>query len=147
MKTLKLLHLFHFIKLELLKILSDRIYCKWPFLMLKKGWICELMILWCFSYPRFCFHLHYFSGCLLGTPPVSCREDLCSHRTCSGNPEALCRVRACGTCTLEWYDGITGQQIECQEGGSTSVKTTWYSNQCVHMEISYLLNLHSEVYV
>lgn len=31
----------------------------------------------------------------------------------SGYPDAVCRVNRCGSCKLEWYNGRTGNMIQC----------------------------------
>ncbi|XP_067915424.1 kielin/chordin-like protein isoform X4 [Heterodontus francisci] len=61
---------------------------------------------------RFCFELHWYSGCPLGTLPVSC-PDLCQATECLGFPNAECRVHRCGACFSEWYDRGTGRHIMC----------------------------------
>ncbi|KAK6488158.1 kielin/chordin-like protein isoform X1 [Huso huso] len=62
---------------------------------------------------RFCFELHWFSGCPIGTAPVTC-PDLCSNAQCAGYQEAECRVHNCGSCFTEWYDRATGSHVMCQ---------------------------------
>ncbi|XP_064417188.1 kielin/chordin-like protein [Latimeria chalumnae] len=62
---------------------------------------------------RFCFELHWFSGCPLGTAPVAC-PDLCKDARCLGYPEAECHMQRCGSCFTEWYEGVTGGHVMCQ---------------------------------
>ncbi|XP_062317691.1 uncharacterized protein LOC134021170 [Osmerus eperlanus] len=63
---------------------------------------------------RFCFELHWFSGCPLGSAPVTC-PDLCREARCRGYREAECRVRSCGSCFIEWLDPISGSHVICQD--------------------------------
>ncbi|XP_029499286.1 uncharacterized protein LOC115114968 [Oncorhynchus nerka] len=62
---------------------------------------------------RFCFELHWFSGCPLGSAPMTC-PDLCREARCLGNPMAECRLRNCGSCFTEWLDPTTGAYVICQ---------------------------------
>eukprot|EP00062_Callorhinchus_milii_P024160 gi/632983773/ref/XP_007908814.1/ PREDICTED: kielin/chordin-like protein [Callorhinchus milii] len=62
---------------------------------------------------RFCFELHWYSGCPVGTLPVTC-PDLCRDSRCVGFPSAECHVRNCGSCFTEWYDRATGSHVMCQ---------------------------------
>ncbi|KAG9345615.1 hypothetical protein JZ751_008759 [Albula glossodonta] len=62
---------------------------------------------------RFCFELHWFSGCPVGPAPVTC-PDLCRNARCIGYPDAECRVHNCGSCFIEWYDPDTGSHVMCQ---------------------------------
>ncbi|XP_072922836.1 kielin/chordin-like protein [Hemitrygon akajei] len=62
---------------------------------------------------RFCFELHWYSGCPIGTQPINC-PDLCQHTECLGFPNAECRVHRCGACFSEWYDRTTGRHVMCQ---------------------------------
>ncbi|XP_013412584.1 kielin/chordin-like protein isoform X2 [Lingula anatina] len=84
---------------------------------------------------RFCFELHYYTGCTLGKQPISCPSDLCTTSECVGFPTAECRVRGCGTCTVEWYDPITGNTIQCMgcidsDGVQHEEGSTWQPNLC-----------------
>ncbi|XP_066561273.1 uncharacterized protein LOC136750261 [Amia ocellicauda] len=62
---------------------------------------------------RFCFELHWFSGCPIGTAPLAC-PDLCKTAQCAGYPEAECRVHNCGSCFTEWYERETDSHVMCQ---------------------------------
>ncbi|XP_035282512.1 uncharacterized protein LOC118232067 [Anguilla anguilla] len=62
---------------------------------------------------RFCFELHWFSGCPVGPAPVTC-PDLCKNAHCMGYPDAECRIHNCGSCFTEWYDRATGSHVMCQ---------------------------------
>ncbi|XP_076589789.1 uncharacterized protein LOC143322463 [Chaetodon auriga] len=61
---------------------------------------------------RFCFELHWFSGCPLGSAPVTC-PDLCHQARCHVFPEAVCHMHNCGSCFTEWRDPATGNHIMC----------------------------------
>ncbi|XP_059510514.1 kielin/chordin-like protein isoform X2 [Stegostoma tigrinum] len=61
---------------------------------------------------RFCFELHWYSGCPLGTLPVRC-PDLCQDTKCPGFPNAECRVHRCGACFSEWYDQGSSRHVMC----------------------------------
>ncbi|XP_056242607.1 uncharacterized protein LOC130175927 [Seriola aureovittata] len=61
---------------------------------------------------RFCFKLHWFSGCPLGSAPITC-PDLCHQARCHGYPEAVCHMRSCGSCFTEWWDPETGNHVIC----------------------------------
>ncbi|XP_060698749.1 kielin/chordin-like protein isoform X2 [Hemiscyllium ocellatum] len=61
---------------------------------------------------RFCFELHWYSGCPLGTLPVRC-PDLCQDTKCLGFPNAECRVHRCGACFSEWYDQGRSRHVMC----------------------------------
>ncbi|GCC21704.1 hypothetical protein chiPu_0020179 [Chiloscyllium punctatum] len=61
---------------------------------------------------RFCFELHWYSGCPLGTLPVRC-PDLCQDTKCPGFPNAECRVHRCGACFSEWYDQGRSRHVMC----------------------------------
>ncbi|XP_034144294.1 uncharacterized protein LOC117593416 [Esox lucius] len=63
---------------------------------------------------RFCFELHWFSGCPLGSAPITC-PDLCQEARCHGNPMAECHLRNCGSCFTEWLDQTTGAYVICQD--------------------------------
>ncbi|XP_029992031.1 uncharacterized protein LOC115420710 [Sphaeramia orbicularis] len=63
---------------------------------------------------RFCFKLHWFSGCPLGFPPITC-PDLCHRARCHGYPKAFCHMHNCGSCFTEWRDPITGNHIICND--------------------------------
>ncbi|KAL4233911.1 hypothetical protein ACF0H5_008583 [Mactra antiquata] len=60
-----------------------------------------------------CFVTYYYTECPFGEPPVDCIEDLCTDRTCPGYPDAVCRINRCGSCNIEWYNGRTGDIIQC----------------------------------
>uniref|UniRef100_UPI00358E89B8 uncharacterized protein isoform X2 n=1 Tax=Myxine glutinosa TaxID=7769 RepID=UPI00358E89B8 len=62
---------------------------------------------------RFCFQLHWFSGCPIFSPPVHCPDSLCDGKWCAGHPDALCRIRACGSCTIEWFNPLTDALVMC----------------------------------
>ncbi|RXM30472.1 Kielin/chordin-like protein [Acipenser ruthenus] len=66
-----------------------------------------------FDAEGFCFELRWFSGCPVGTAPVTC-PDLCSNAQCAGYQEAKCRVHNRGSCFTEWYDRATGSHVMCQ---------------------------------
>ncbi|CAL8296638.1 unnamed protein product [Boreogadus saida] len=61
---------------------------------------------------RMCFELHWFSGCPLGSGPITC-PDLCGHARCHGYPGAICHMHNCGSCFTEWQDPATGNHVEC----------------------------------
>ncbi|XP_049429842.1 uncharacterized protein LOC125887221 [Epinephelus fuscoguttatus] len=61
---------------------------------------------------RFCFKLHWFSGCPLGSAPISC-PNLCNQARCHVYPEAVCHMRNCGSCFTEWRDPTTGNHVIC----------------------------------
>ncbi|XP_050929374.1 uncharacterized protein LOC108875150 [Lates calcarifer] len=61
---------------------------------------------------RFCFKLHWFSGCPLGSAPITC-PDLCHQAHCHGHPEAICHMHNCGSCFTEWRDPATGNHVIC----------------------------------
>ncbi|XP_042268721.1 uncharacterized protein LOC121897964 isoform X2 [Thunnus maccoyii] len=61
---------------------------------------------------RFCFKLHWFSGCPLGSAPITCPE-LCHQARCHGYPEAVCHMHNCGSCFTEWRDPATGNHVIC----------------------------------
>ncbi|XP_030222227.1 uncharacterized protein LOC115550957 [Gadus morhua] len=61
---------------------------------------------------RMCFELHWFSGCPLGSGPITC-PDLCGHARCHGYPGAICHMHNCGSCFTEWLDPATGNHVEC----------------------------------
>lgn len=61
---------------------------------------------------RFCFKLHWFSGCPLGSAPITC-TDLCRQARCHGYPEAVCHMHNCGSCFTEWRDPATGNHVIC----------------------------------
>ncbi|XP_029378365.1 uncharacterized protein LOC115056224 [Echeneis naucrates] len=63
---------------------------------------------------RFCFELHWFSGCPLGSAPISC-PDLCYQARCHGYPEAVCHIHNCGSCFTEWRDPETGNHVICHD--------------------------------
>lgn len=63
---------------------------------------------------RFCFKLHWFSGCPLGSAPVTC-PDLCQDARCRGYPEAVCHMHNCGSCFIEWHDPATGNHVICHD--------------------------------
>ncbi|XP_078275752.1 kielin/chordin-like protein isoform X1 [Rhinoraja longicauda] len=82
---------------------------------------------------RFCFELHWYLGCPMGTQPVSC-PDLCRHTECLGFPNAECRVHRCGACFSEWYDRATGRHVMCQgcmdEMGMSHVDGSSWQSGC-----------------
>ena len=57
---------------------------------------------------------YYYTECPFGKFPVDCDEDLCAGRRCPGYPNAVCRVNRCGGCSYEWYNGVTGNILQCQ---------------------------------
>lgn len=61
---------------------------------------------------RLCFKLHWFSGCPLGSAPITC-TDLCHQARCRGYPEAVCHMHNCGSCFTEWRDPVTGNHVIC----------------------------------
>ncbi|XP_035521392.1 uncharacterized protein LOC118330816 [Morone saxatilis] len=61
---------------------------------------------------RFCFKLHWFSGCPLGSAPITC-PDLCHQARCHDYPEAVCHMYNCGSCFTEWRDPATGNHVIC----------------------------------
>uniref|UniRef100_A0A3Q1F499 VWFC domain-containing protein n=1 Tax=Acanthochromis polyacanthus TaxID=80966 RepID=A0A3Q1F499_9TELE len=58
--------------------------------------------------------LHWFSGCPLGSAPVTC-PDLCQDARCRGYPEAVCHMHNCGSCFIEWHDPTTGNHVICHD--------------------------------
>ncbi|XP_069085493.1 kielin/chordin-like protein [Pleurodeles waltl] len=82
---------------------------------------------------RLCFEAHFFSGCPLGTTPVSC-PDLCQDEQCVGHPSAECRVQMCGSCFAEWYDQVTGNSVLCHgciyEGQTYQNGDSFSTNTC-----------------
>lgn len=69
---------------------------------------------WLLSFSSLCFVTYYYSECSFGKFPVDCDEDLCAGRSCPGYPNAVCRVNRCGGCQYEWYNGVTGNILQCQ---------------------------------
>ncbi|XP_078139129.1 uncharacterized protein LOC144538545 [Centroberyx gerrardi] len=63
---------------------------------------------------RLCFKLHWFSGCPLGSAPITC-PDLCRQARCHGYPEAVCHMHNCGSCFTEWLDPATGGHVICHD--------------------------------
>ncbi|XP_031420477.1 uncharacterized protein LOC116219985 [Clupea harengus] len=63
---------------------------------------------------RFCFAWPWYSGCPLGSAPVTC-PDLCQSARCRGQPGAVCHMITCGSCHTQWVEPNSGQPIECQD--------------------------------
>ncbi|XP_029952601.1 uncharacterized protein LOC115392201 [Salarias fasciatus] len=63
---------------------------------------------------RFCFKLHWYSGCPLGSAPFTC-PDLCRDARCHGYPQAVCHMHNCGSCFIEWRDPATGNHLICHD--------------------------------
>ncbi|XP_076799666.1 uncharacterized protein LOC143444348 isoform X2 [Clavelina lepadiformis] len=82
---------------------------------------------------QFCFDLHWYSGCPLGTPLVDCPVDFCTMSKCASNPDAQCRTKNCGSCYAEFYDGASGEIHTCygcidNSGRVHSETSTWQEN-------------------
>ncbi|TMS05280.1 Kielin/chordin-like protein [Larimichthys crocea] len=73
---------------------------------------------------RFCFELHWFSGCPLGSAPITC-PDLCPQARCHGYPKAVCHTHNCGSCFTEWRDPATGNHVICHDWGVTENATPY----------------------
>ena len=76
----------------------------------KISWTCTYV----FLYFSLCFVTYYYAECPFGKFPVDCDDDLCAGRRCPGYPNAVCRVNRCGSCSYEWYNGVTGNILQCQ---------------------------------
>ena len=54
--------------------------------------------------------------CDAGEDVYSCSPLLCLYSYCPGRPGAQCRVRPCGGCHVEWYDGEQQVTDQCSAG-------------------------------
>nr|XP_039253790.1 uncharacterized protein LOC120330882 isoform X1 [Styela clava] len=80
---------------------------------------------------QFCFEMNWFSGCPLGTQLLDCKEDKCARSSCASHPTAQCRMKNCGACYPEFYNGKTGEIYQCYGCVSNSGETqnegsTWH---------------------
>src|SRR4029434_6877651 len=66
---------------------------------------------------RFCFAWPWYSGCPLGSAPVTC-PDLCQSARCRGQPGAVCHMITCGSCHTQWGEPDSGKQIESPDCGT-----------------------------
>lgn len=48
-----------------------------------------------------------------GTVTYKYYMKVCPFPEISGYPDAVCRVNRCGTCQHEWYNGRTGNVVQC----------------------------------
>ena len=51
--------------------------------------------------------------CANEEPIVECSENLCSEVNCLGFPTAICKIDACGECSVIFTDLLSGLAVDC----------------------------------
>ncbi|XP_067675152.1 uncharacterized protein [Haliotis asinina] len=84
---------------------------------------------------QLCLVTHVYNDCPLDNPAVLCPDDLCEARNCPAHPTAACRTSSCGYCHHEWYDGVTGNMLNCSGCYDEDIRErregeTWNNGRC-----------------
>ena len=54
--------------------------------------------------------------CANEEPVVECNENLCQAANCLGFPTAVCKIDACGVCSVLFTDLFSGLAVDCGKG-------------------------------
>ena len=55
--------------------------------------------------------------CANEEPIVECSENLCEAANCLGFPTAVCKIDACGVCSVIFTDLLSGLAVDCGKRG------------------------------